>query len=55
MLDLLVKNARCIRSDGIREENIAIENGRIAALLPCDEKPAAESVLDASVEPLPYI
>lgn len=48
MLDLLVKNARCIRSDGIREENIAIENGRIASLLPCDEKPAAESVLDAS-------
>ena len=25
MLDLLVKNARCIRSDGIREENIAIQ------------------------------
>lgn len=47
MLDLLVKNAKCVSSEGVKEQNLAIENGRIADLLPCGEEPAAMELLDA--------
>lgn len=48
MLDLLVKNAKCITSAGVKEQNLAIKEGRIVDLLPCGEVPAAAEMIDAA-------
>jgi len=47
MYDLLIKNGKVVMSDGVVKQNIAVRNGRIAALLDGCEMPEAKKVIDA--------
>jgi dihydroorotase len=48
MIDLLVRRGRVVGENGIREQSIAIADGRVAALLSGGEEPAAREVVDAA-------
>lgn len=47
MYDVLVKNGRVVTSDAVTEGNIAIKDGKIAAVLAAGIEPEAEKVIDA--------
>ena len=48
MYDVLVKNGRVVTSDAVTEGNIAIKDGKIAAVLAAGIEPEAEKVIDAA-------
>jgi dihydroorotase len=48
MIDLLVRRGRVVGEDGVREQSIAVVDGRIAALLASGEEPAAREVIEAT-------
>ena len=45
MYDVLVKNGRIVTADSVSEGNIAIRDGKIAAVLNAGEEPEAAKVL----------
>ena len=47
MYDVLVKNGRIVTADRVSEGNIAIRDGKIAAVLNVGEEPEAAKVIDA--------
>ena len=47
MYDVLVKNGRIVTADSVSEGNIAIRDGKIAAVLNAGEEPEAAKVIDA--------
>ena len=47
MYDVLVKNGRIVTADRVSEGNIAIRDGKIAAVLNAGEEPEAAKVIDA--------
>ena len=47
MYDVLVKNGRIVTADRVSEGNIAIRDGKIAAVLNDGEEPEAAKVIDA--------
>lgn len=48
MIDLLVRRGRVVTETGVREQSLAIENGRVVALISDGEEPAARKVIDAA-------
>lgn len=48
MYDVLVKNGKIVTADAVTEGNIAIKEGRIAAVLTKGEEPEATNVIDAA-------
>lgn len=47
MYDLLIKNGRIVTAESVTEGNIAVRDGKIAALLAVQEMPEAKKVIDA--------
>jgi dihydroorotase len=47
MFDLLVRDGRVVGEDGIKQQSIAIANGRVAALFADGELPPARETIDA--------
>lgn len=47
MFDVLVKNGKVVTADAVFEGNIAIQEGKIAAVLAAGVEPEAEKVIDA--------
>ena len=48
MYDVLVKNGKIVTADAVTKGNIAIRDGRIAAVLAAGIEPEAETVIDAA-------
>ena len=48
MYDVLIKNGRIVTADAVTEGNIAVKEGRIAAVLTAGEEPEAAKVIDAA-------
>jgi dihydroorotase len=48
MIDLLVRRGRVVTEDGMREQSLAIVDGRVAALISEGDEPVAREVIDAS-------
>ena len=47
MYDLLIKNGKIVTDDAVTDGNIAVKDGKIAAVLYLSETPEAEKVIDA--------
>lgn len=47
MYDVLVKNGRIVTADSVTEGNIAVKDGKIAAILAAGDEPEAAKVIDA--------
>ena len=47
MYDVLVKNGKIVTADAVFDGNIAVKNGKIAALMSAGEEPEATKVIDA--------
>ena len=47
MYDVLVKNGKIVTADAVFDGNIAVKNGKIAALMSAGEEPEAAKVIDA--------
>lgn len=47
MYDLLIKNGRLVTADAVSEGNVAVRDGRIAALLAAGDEPEAKETIDA--------
>lgn len=47
MYELLVKNGKIVTADSVEDGNIAVKDGKIAAILSPGEEPEAEKVIDA--------
>ena len=45
--DVLVKNGKLVTADAVREGNVAVRDGKIAAILAVGEEPEAAKVIDA--------
>ena len=48
MYDLLIKNGQVVTPELIQEANIAVKDGKIAAILSKDDEPKAAKVIDAA-------
>ncbi len=48
MYDVLVKNGKIVTADSIQDGNVAIKDGKIAAILAVGEEPEAAKVIDAA-------
>lgn len=48
MIDLLVRRGRVVGANGEREQSIAVDGGRVIAVLDGGDEPAARSVVDAA-------
>jgi len=48
MYDVLIKNGRIVTADAVTEGNIAVKEGKIAAVLTAGEEPEAAKVIDAA-------
>ena len=48
MFDLLVKNGRLVCSDGVKEGNLAVRDGKIVALLPVGQEAESRKVVNAA-------
>lgn len=48
MYDVLIKNGKIVTADAVTEGNIAVRDGKIAAILACGEEPEAAKVIDAA-------
>lgn len=48
MYNLLIKNGKIVTAEGVAEGNIAINDGKIAAILLVGDEPEAEKVIDAA-------
>ena len=48
MYDLLIKNGKIVTADAVSEGNIAVKDGKIAAVLVKGEEPEAARVIDAA-------
>ena len=48
MYDVLIKNGKIVTADDITEGNVAVKDGRIAAVLTKGEEPEAANVIDAA-------
>ena len=48
MYDVLVKNGRIVTADAVTEGNIAVQDGKIAAVLAAGVEPEAAKVIDAA-------
>ena len=47
MYDLLIKNGKIVTAESVTDGNIAVEDGKIAAVLAATETPDAAKVIDA--------
>ena len=47
MYDLLIKNGKLITPELVQEGNVAVKDGKIAAILAVGEEPEATRVIDA--------
>lgn len=47
MFDVLIKNGKIVTADAITEGNIAVSDGKIAAILEKGVEPEATKVIDA--------
>ena len=47
MFDVLIKNGKIVTADYISEGNIAVKDGKIAAVLEAGVEPEAKKVIDA--------
>lgn len=47
MYDLLIKNGRIVTTDDVSEGNIAVRDGKIAAILAAGDEPEAKETIDA--------
>lgn len=47
MFDVLIKNGKIVTADAITEGNIAVRDGKIAAILEAGVEPEATKVIDA--------
>ena len=48
MYDVLIKNGRIVTADAVTEGNIAVKEGKIAAVLTAGEESEAAKVIDAA-------
>lgn len=47
MYDLLVKNGKIVTAEAVYEGNVAVKDGKIAAILLAGEEPEASRTVDA--------
>ena len=47
MYDLLIKNGKIVTAEEVAEGNVAVRDGKIAAILSKGEEPEAKQVIDA--------
>lgn len=47
MYDLLIKNGKVVTADAVTEGNVAVKDGKIAAVLEAGIEPEAGKVIDA--------
>ena len=48
MYDLLIKNGQVVTPDLVQDANIAVKDGKIAAILAKGDEPEAAKVIDAA-------
>ena len=48
MYDVLIKNGKVVTSEDILEANVAVKDGKIAAVSAWGEEPEAKEVIDAA-------
>lgn len=48
MYDVLIKNGKVVTSDDVLEANVAVKNGKVAAVTSWGEEPEAKEVIDAA-------